>query len=272
VLPMNPERLWSPSKDRREKSHLHRFMQDASVAAGRDFVDYNDLHRWSIAKFPEFWRFLLDWSSILFEGQTEPAVVDPQMPGATFFPDVRLNFAENLLRFEDDRTALVSISESRPTRRLTYAELRREVARLQTRFVSLGVKPGDRIAGFVPNSSEAVIAMLAATSLGAIWSSCSPDFGVRGVLDRFGQIEPRFLIAANAYLYNGKRFDCLAKRSRRSRPGFRPSSALSYFHSSRTTIRYPPIWVRRQLHGRSFSPATRSPYDFAGCHSTTRST
>jgi acetoacetyl-CoA synthetase len=208
---MEPVKLWSPPKERSENSQMFRFLRDAGQAARHDFQSYDDLHAWSVQHYAEFWKFLLAWSGIVFEGELEPEVVEPRMPGAKFFPNVSLNFAENLLRFDDDATALVSISESRPTRRWAFSQLRHEVARLQTTLRRLGLQPGDRVAGFVPNCAEAVIAMLATTSLGGVWSSCSPDFGVQGVLDRFGQIEPRFLFSADAYVYNGKHFDCLTK-------------------------------------------------------------
>jgi len=133
------------------------------------------------------------------------------MPGAKWFQGARLNFAENLLRFRDDRIAVSFKAEGRPTTSITYAGLYDKVARLARSLRDMGIRPGDRIAGFVPNMTETVIAMLAATSLGAIWSSCSPDFGIKGVLDRFGQIEPRVLFTANGYFYNGKKFDSLER-------------------------------------------------------------
>jgi acetoacetyl-CoA synthetase len=131
------------------------------------------------------------------------------MPGARWFPDARLSFAANLLRYNDDREALVSWNENGRQRVLTYSELNRETARLAAALRGMGVQTGDRVAGFMPNLPETVIAMLAATSLGAVWSSCSPDFGLQGVLDRFGQIEPKIIVTAAAYQYNGKTFDCL---------------------------------------------------------------
>jgi acetoacetyl-CoA synthetase len=190
---------------------MQRFWRDVERAFGTRLSDYDALHTFSVSRYPEFWRFLLEWSGILYEGDTTPPVETPAMPGARFFPNVRLSFAENLLRHADDATALVGISESRPTVRLTYAELRAEVGRVQAGLRRVGVSQGDRVAGFVPNSVEAVIAMLATSALGALWTSCSPDFGVQGVLDRFGQVKPKVLIAPNAYVYNGKRFDCRDK-------------------------------------------------------------
>jgi acetoacetyl-CoA synthetase len=133
------------------------------------------------------------------------------MPGARWFPEARINFAENLLRRRDDAEALVFRSEAGHRRSLSFADLHAQVSRLVAALAAWGVAPGDRVAGYLPNLPEAVVAMLAATSLGAVWSSCSPDFGVRGVIDRFGQIEPKVLFTADAYFYAGKRHDCLAK-------------------------------------------------------------
>jgi len=201
--------VWSPDKDHLQKTQMFQFMKKMGKQ------DYNELHRWSVDHFEDFWKEMLKFSGVIYEGLEDP-VIDPEKkepisPGAHFFPDIKLNFAKNLLRFRDNKTALVSITESRETLSYTYKELFTILAQMASRFRKMGVHPEDRIAGFLPNASEAVISMLAVTSMGAAWSSCSPDFGVRGVLDRFGQIKPRILFATNAYLYNGKKFDCLEK-------------------------------------------------------------
>ena len=133
------------------------------------------------------------------------------MPGARWFPEGRLNFAENLLRHRDDRVALVFASETGDRSEYTFAELYKAVAKTAEALKSAGVQQGDRVAGYLPNLPETVIAMLATTSLGAIWSSCSPDFGIDGVVDRLGQIRPKVLFCATAYTYNGKTHDCLEK-------------------------------------------------------------
>ena len=133
------------------------------------------------------------------------------MPGAKWFSGARLNFAENLLRYRDDSVALIFKGEDHPTRKMTYAELYDEVARLAKSLRASGIGPGDRVVGFMPNMPETVIAMLAATSLGAVWSSCSPDFGIKGVLDRFGQIKPKVLFVANGYFFKGKSLDSLSR-------------------------------------------------------------
>ncbi len=207
--------LWTPSPASIERSRMQQLSLRAAEVAGRSFDSYADLHRWSTEHFSEFWRLWLDESGIIYEGEPDVGVpAGPSAhiePGLRFFPQVKLSFAENLLRFSDERVAIVSLSESRPRLELTYAQLRAQVAQLQSHLQQLGIGPGDRVAGVLPNAAEAIVAMLAAVSLGAVWTSCSPDFGAQGVLDRFGQVQPRLLFASNAYLYNGKRFDCLAK-------------------------------------------------------------
>lgn len=201
--------IWSPDQDHLQKTLMFQFMKKMGKQ------DYSELHQWSVDRFEDFWKELLKFSGIIYEGSEDPVIhpdnKEPIAPGGHFFPDLKLNFAENLLRFRDDQTALISISESRKTLRYSYKNLFIAVAQLASRFRKIGVHHEDRIAGFLPNCSESVISMLATTSMGAMWSSCSPDFGVRGVLDRFGQIKPRIFFAANAYFYNGKKFDCLEK-------------------------------------------------------------
>jgi acetoacetyl-CoA synthetase len=173
--------------------------------------DYQDLHRYSIERPAEFWRAVWDFCGI--EGSPGNRVVEEgdRMPGARWFPEARLNFAENLLRHRDDRPAVLFRSESGHAAQLSHAELYAAVARTAAALREAGVEPGDRVAGYMPNLPETVIAMLATTSLGAIWSSCSPDFGIDGVVDRLGQIQPKVLFCATAYSYNGKIHDCLEK-------------------------------------------------------------
>ena len=166
-------------------------MAAASARAGVAFSSYADLHRWSIDDREGFWSLVWDFCGVVGEKGERVLVDGDRMPGASFFPDARLNFAENLLQQDRRRpTRIVFRGEDKVERRLSWDELRALVSRLQQLFVSLGVKQGDRIAAMMPNMPETVAAMLAAASLGAVWSSCSPDFGEQGVLDRFGQIEP----------------------------------------------------------------------------------
>ena len=204
--------LWKPSAERVANANLTEFMKQASAVAGRSLADYEALWRWSVEDPGAFWRLIWGYGSVIGDGPGEPALENEgAMPGARFFPKALLNFAENLLRRNDASDALVFWGEDKVKRRMSWAELNAAVSRLQQALKAEGVKPGDRVAAIVPNMPEAIIAMLAAASLGAVWSSCSPDFGVQGVLDRFGQIEPKVLFAVDAYHYNGKSHDVLGK-------------------------------------------------------------
>ncbi len=177
--------------------------------AGRD--TYAELHAWSIERPEEFWNLLWDFCGVKGR-RAGPVLVGPtRMPGAQWYPQARLNFAQNLLRRRDEGEAIVFWGEDRIKRRLTHRNLYDLVSRMAQALADAGVGKGDRVAGYLPNVPEATAAMLATASLGAIWSSCSPDFGVQGVLDRFGQIEPKVLFCADGYLYNGKEFDCQEK-------------------------------------------------------------
>ncbi|MEQ8857669.1 MAG: acetoacetate--CoA ligase [Pseudomonadales bacterium] len=204
--------LWRPDPDRAAASAIARFARRAAEISGRDLDAYTDLHRWSVTEPGAFWQAVWDFTDIVASRSADVSVADlERFPGARWFPGARLNFAENLLRYDDDRPALISILETGVRREFSYRDLRARTGALAARLRSLGVMPGDRVAGWLPNVPEAVIAMLATTSLGAVWSSCSPDFGASGALDRFGQIEPRVLFACDGYYYNGKRIDTTAK-------------------------------------------------------------
>jgi len=204
--------MWKPSVEQIERSQMFEFKEFINTRHGLNLDSYTDLHDWSVDNIHEFWAFAWEFFDII---HTQPytQVVDDvsKMPGAKWFTGARLNFAENLLRRRDDKTALIFKGESQPVRKLTYAELYSEVAKTAAALRTAGVEKGDRVAGFVPNMPESIIAMLATTSIGAIWSSSSPDFGIKGVLDRFSQIEPKVLFAANGYFYNGKSHDSLEK-------------------------------------------------------------
>ena len=204
--------LWRPSEDRIRQTNMVRFMEDVEEDWNVDIRDYAELYRFSIEEKEKFWTSLKDYAGIIAETWGADVLVDgDKMPGARWFPDARLNFAENLLRRRDDADALVFWGEDRVRRRITHAGLHDQVSRLAQALAAAGVEAGDRVAAYLPNMPETVAAMLAASSLGAIWSSCSPDFGVQGVVDRFGQIEPKVLFAADGYYYNGKSHDCLGK-------------------------------------------------------------
>jgi acetoacetyl-CoA synthetase len=204
--------LWTPSEERIKQANMTRFMEFVSQKFGEVFTSYDDLYQWSIENIPDFWAAMWEFGEIR-ASQNYNVVVDDlnKMPGAQWFIGAKLNFAENLLRYRDDHIALIFKGEVHDPVRITYAELYDRVARLAKSLRETGVAAGDRVAGFMPNMMETVIAMLAATSVGATWSSCSPDFGIKGVLDRFGQIEPKVLFTANGYSYNGKPFDSLGR-------------------------------------------------------------
>ena len=206
-----PAPLWTPSEAAVQQSGMMQLMRAAEARFGAPATDYGAFHRWSIDNRAEFWSLLWDDCGVVGDkGETVLADGD-RMPGARFFPDARLNFAENLLAKPNDGDAIVFRGEDKAERRLSWAELRAMVSRLQQHFRALGVKEGDRIAAMMPNMPETIAAMLAATSIGAVWSSCSPDFGPKGVLDRFSQIEPVLFIACDGYWYNGKEQDIAGK-------------------------------------------------------------
>jgi len=202
--------LWTPSTERRQSSNLQRFIN--CVAARRDlhFADYAALHRWSVEDSPAFWFELAHFTDVKADWAAAAVLEDgARMPGARWFPGAQLNFAENLLHFRDDHPALVFHNERGARRTLSYRQLTAEVGRVAAGLRAAGVVPEDRVAGFMPNLPETIIAMLATTSIGAIWSSCSPDFGIVGVLDRFGQIAPKVIVTADGYFYGGKTLDSL---------------------------------------------------------------
>jgi acetoacetyl-CoA synthetase len=202
--------IWTPSEDRIRNANMTRFIEFVNRKQGKCFRTYDELYRWSIGNIPDFWAGMWEFAGIIASHGYDIVVDDPgKMPGAEWFAGARLNFAENLLRYRDDCTALIFKGEERDAAEMTYAELYDQVARLSKSLRDAGVEKGDRVAGFMPNMPETVIAMLAAASIGAIWSSCSPDFGIKGVLDRFGQIMPKVLFTADGYTFNGKRFDSL---------------------------------------------------------------
>ena len=196
--------LWKPSEERVSQTNMYRFLQTVNERFGKNFTDYPSLYDWSVENIPDFWKTIWDFVEIKAEKAYDEVVADlDKMPGARWFPGARLNFAENLLRFRDDQTAVIFVGEGQEPVRTTYRQLYDKVARLAKSLRALGVKPKDRVVGFMPNMTETMIAMLAATSIGATWSSCSPDFGIKGVMDRFGQIEPKVIFTADGYFYNG---------------------------------------------------------------------
>jgi len=204
--------LWTPSEERKKQTNMTRFITYVNEKYGEEFTSYEELYQWSIHNIPDFWAAMWDFGQIKASREYDKIVDDlNKMPGAQWFIGAKLNFAENLLRYRDDKVAIIFKGEAQDSVEITYLELYDRVARLAKSLREVGVVAGDRVAGFMPNMMETVIAMLAATSIGASWSSCSPDFGIKGVLDRFGQIEPKILFTANGYSYNGKPFDSLGR-------------------------------------------------------------
>ncbi len=206
------EQLWQPTSEQIEQANLTRFRHFVNQRHKLELADYQALYQWSIEQPEAFWDALWDDSGVISEHKGETILRDgDKMPGAQWFPEAKLNFAQNLLRRRDEADALVFWGEDKVRRRLSYGELYQQVSRMAQALENAGIREGDRVAAYLPNMPETVIAMLAASSLGAIWSSCSPDFGANGVVDRFGQIEPKLLFAADGYHYNGKTHDSLEK-------------------------------------------------------------
>jgi acetoacetyl-CoA synthetase len=235
---MSDRPLWTPDPARAARTGMARFMQ----LAGKK--DYAELHRWSVERSEDFWALVWRFCEVRGAPGERRLVDGARMPGAQWFPDARLNFAENLLREADDAPAMVFWGEDQVKRRVSRRELRDLVSRLQQALRAEGVGKGDRVAGYLPNMPEAVAATLATASLGAIWSSCSPDFGVQGVLDRFGQIEPKVLFCCDRYLYGGKEYSLAEKNAQvlAGLPSVRKAVTLRYEDGSfgEFTARFSP--------------------------------
>ena len=201
--------VWTPSQDQILNSNLKKFTEFVEENTGKHFKSYDELHHFSISN-PEFWRFIIEfckvegeWNGPIYEGEN--------IFSAKWFPQSKLNFAENMLKNRSDNEALIFRCEDRISETFSFAELYNQVSKTAQHLKELGVTKGDRVAGFLPNFAGSIVAMLATASVGAIWSSCSPDFGEQGVIDRFGQIEPKVLFCVDGYFYNGKTHNCLDK-------------------------------------------------------------
>jgi acetoacetyl-CoA synthetase len=204
--------IWEPSEECKKTANLTRFINLVNERYAHDIAGYRDLQNWSVKNISDFWELMWEFGGVKATVPYRTTVANLEdMLGVKWFPGAKLNFAENLLRYRDDHIALTFKGEGREVVRITYAQLYDQVARLAEALKESGVKVGDRVAGFMPNMIETVVAMLATTSLGAIWSSCSPDFGPKGILDRFQQIEPKVLFTADRYSYNGKTYDSLER-------------------------------------------------------------
>lgn len=202
--------LWKPDPERMARTHVEQFRRIVNDKHQQSLESFADLHSWSVEQREKFWQELWAYSDIVCQSQGNTVLENGNaMPGARWFPEARLNYAQNLLRYQDDSTAVIFRSERGDTTSLSYGELYQQVRAVAHGLRKLGVVSGDRVAGFLPNIPETVVAMLATTSIGAVWSSCSPDFGINGVRDRFGQIEPRVLFTADGYWYGGKTFSSL---------------------------------------------------------------
>jgi len=197
--------IWQPDPDKVKKTAMYRFMKE------RSFESYDALYQWSIDNIAEFWQALCEFCDVRFSKTADSVLVQPgDMTTAKWFAGGELSFAEHVLRYGGDRAAIVFRGENGVRSELSFDELKEAVAGAAQGLRSAGVVKGDRVAGYLPNCSEAIIAMLATSSIGAVWSSCSPDFGINGVVDRFGQIKPKVLFCAEGYFYNGKRHDSLS--------------------------------------------------------------
>ena len=204
--------MWQPTEEQINNSQMMDYMQLVNQKFGLSLKKYSQLYDWSIEKAEDFWGSFWEYSQIIHHSPYSQVVDDlGKMPGAKWFDGATLNFAENLLRYRDDKIAILFQGEDGTQSSLTYKELHDQVSRLARSMREMGIVKNDRVAGFMPNIPETIITMLATASIGAIWSSCSPDFGIKGVLDRFQQIEPKLIFTADCYLYNGKTIDCLYK-------------------------------------------------------------
>jgi acetoacetyl-CoA synthetase len=205
-----PGKLWEPSAELVENARLTEFMRWLGAERGLAFEDYDALWRWSVDDLDGFWAAIWDFFGVRADGDRETVLASREMPGASWFPDTNLNYAEHVFAAKDDtETAILHASELRDLEELSWGELRAQVAALAAALRGLGVERGDRVVAYLPNIPEAIVAFLASASIGAVWSSCSPDFGPASVVDRFAQIEPKVLLAVDGYRYGGKDFDRL---------------------------------------------------------------
>ncbi len=253
--------LWKPSEDKIKSSNMYRFMGLINENYNQNFTEYDSLYQWSIENIPDFWAAMWEFADIKASKPYNQVIDDvTKMPGAKWFSGARLNFAENLLRYRDDQVALIFKGEDHDSTTMTYSELYDEVARVAKSLKEAGVQAGDRVAAFMPNMPETIVAMLAASSLGATWSSCSPDFGIKGVLDRFGQIKPKVLFTANGYWFKGKSLDSIERISDilKQLPSIEKVVVVPY------TEQDPDIsWVPNAIHYRDFkSPDSNLEIEF----------
>jgi len=234
--------LWEPSEERKSKANMTKFINFVNKRYGENFHSYWELYDWSIDKIPDFWASVWDFVGIKASKGYDIVIDDVnKMPGAKWFIGARLNFAENLLRYRDEHTAFIFRGETQKSAKMSYAELYDSVARLVKSLRQIGIGPGDRVVAYMPNIMETAIAMLAATSIGAVWASCAADIGPEAALDRFGQIEPEVLFTADGYFYKGKAFNTLGNAAEITRgiPSLKKVIVASYAQE-RPDISYIP--------------------------------
>ena len=211
----NKKPYWQPTQSQIQDSNMYKLMQDLNKRNNLKMQSYNDLYEWSINNKKEFWAEIWELAEVQYSVSYDDVFTEDlnrkRIPRPIWFPGAKINFAENMLKYRDNTTAIIAHREDQKNTRMSYSQLYRKVAKLAHSMRQLGVVKGDRVAGFVTNIPETIIFMLATTSIGAIWSSSSPDFGFQGIMDRFGQIKPKVLVAVNGYSYNGKKYDTSEK-------------------------------------------------------------
>ncbi len=260
---MSAEPLWSPDAARIDAHRLTKFIQSVNASRGSALKTYADIHRYSVRHPAEFWSAVWDFCGVIAETRGDRVLVDgDKLPGAKFFPDARLNFAQNLLRRDDETPAMIFRGEDKVHDEVSWRELQNMVSRLHQAFRDFGITPGDRVCAVMPNMPETIMAFAGANSLGAVWSSCSPDFGVRGILDRFGQIEPRVLIVCDGYYYNGKTFSIADKIEQvvEGLPTLKKVIVVNYTGTAPAAAARLPLAVTLEDFIEAYSPA---PIDYA---------
>ena len=233
------ETIWSPSRETIARANITRYLGWLARERGLNFATYQDLWRWSVSDLDAFWSSIWDHSGVRSSRRYDRVLARDTMPGASWFPGAELSYAEHALARRDDHPALIARSETRGlenTTTVTYAELAGQVAAVRAGLVRLGVTRGDRVVAYLPNIPEAVVALLATSSLGAIWSSCAPDFGVRAVVDRFSQLDPKVLFAVDGYRYGGRDFDRTRELAdiERALPNLKATVVLPYLRPDET--------------------------------------
>src|SRR6476620_2553644 len=223
--------LWMPSEKRKRQANITRFIDKVNTQQKLNLASYPGLYQWSVENIPDFWAAMWGFSEIIASKPYDQVIDDlKKFPGAKWFPGTRLNFAENLLRYRDDQPAFIFRGETQTSKRMTYAALYDSVARLALSLKEVGIGMGDRVVGYMPNLIENAVAMLAATSLGATWSSCATDIGPAAAIERKGQIEPKVMITADGYFYKGRAFDTLGHAAEVGRgiPSLKRMIVVSY--------------------------------------------